>query len=119
MTTTLLFYGHWFPKGDRRYVELMESVRAAAPLLDVPTTADDAGVPLDHERLNTHSWHHFGTRSESGAPDVSEAPDLIGGPSRTRTLDPLIKRRGPVMSRPSSFFAHFRVTARSVGAFAA
>jgi hypothetical protein len=21
MTTTLLFYGHWFPKGDRHYVE--------------------------------------------------------------------------------------------------
>jgi integrase len=49
MTTKLLFYGHSFPKGDRRYVELMESVRAAAPLLDVPTAADDAGVALDHE----------------------------------------------------------------------
>ena len=27
----------------------------------------------------------------SGAPDGSEAPDKFGGPSRTRTLDPLIK----------------------------
>jgi hypothetical protein len=69
----------------------MESVRASAPLLNVPTTADDAGVPLDHERLNARSWHHFGTTSESGAPDVSEAPDFDGDPSRTRTLDPLIK----------------------------
>jgi hypothetical protein len=44
---------------------------------------------------------------------TSEVPVSIGGPSRTRTLDPLIKRRGPVMSRPSSFFAHLRVIARS------
>jgi len=22
MATTLLFYGHWFPKGNNRYVEL-------------------------------------------------------------------------------------------------
>jgi len=28
---------------------------------------------------------------ESGTPDVLEIPDSIGGPSRTRTLDPLIK----------------------------
>jgi len=72
MTTTLLFYGHWFPKG---------------------TDTTSSG------------WtrHRFGTTSEPGAPDVSEAPDFGGGPSRTRTLDPLIKRRGPVMSRPSVF----------------
>jgi len=30
MTTTLLYYGHWFPKGDRHYVERMETVRAKA-----------------------------------------------------------------------------------------
>jgi hypothetical protein len=30
-------------------------------------------------------------KSSSGTPDVLEVPDLIGGPSRTRTLDPLIK----------------------------
>ena len=26
-----------------------------------------------------------------GHPEISEVPDKIGGPSRTRTLDPLIK----------------------------
>jgi hypothetical protein len=91
MTTTLLFYGHWFPKGDRHYVEQMERIRASAPLLDMPAASDDAGLPLDQERLNADSWHHFGTTRQSGAPELSEAPDLIGGPSRTRTLDPLIK----------------------------
>ena len=32
-----------------------------------------------------------GAEKRSGAPEISEAPDSIGGPSRTRTLDPLIK----------------------------
>ena len=35
--------------------------------------------------------HQSGTKRKSGAPGVSEAPDSNGGPSRTRTLDPLIK----------------------------
>ena len=51
---------------------------------DIPAAEDEAST--------ANSWHHFGTTSESGAPDDSEAPDLLGGPSRTRTVDPLIKR---------------------------
>ena len=31
-------------------------------------------------------------KSKSGTPSVLEVPDRVGGPSRTRTLDPLIKR---------------------------
>ena len=77
MTTTLLYYGHWFPKEDRHYVERMESVRAAAAPLNLPTPHDDSGAVLDAEEApNERSWHHFGTTSESGAPDVSEAPDF-------------------------------------------
>jgi integrase len=35
MTTTLLYYGHWFKHGDRHYVEQqMESFRAAAEVVD-------------------------------------------------------------------------------------
>ena len=30
-------------------------------------------------------------RNKIGEPAGAELPDLIGGPSRTRTLDPLIK----------------------------
>ena len=37
--------------------------------------------------------HHFGPKDESATPDALEVADLIGGPSRTRTLDPLIKSR--------------------------
>src|SRR5262245_7037518 len=35
--------------------------------------------------------HQSGPKSKSGAPAATEAPEMIGGPSRTRTLDPLIK----------------------------
>jgi integrase len=91
MTTTLLFYSHWFPKGDRLYLEEMERVRSFARLLDVPAVPDDAAIPADQEALNDDSWHHFGTTSESSAPEASEALDFIGGPWRTRTSDPLIK----------------------------
>ena len=60
--------------------------------MKLPTPHDDSGAVLDaHEVLSADSWHHFGTTSESGATESSEAPDFIGGPSRTRTLDPLIK----------------------------
>jgi hypothetical protein len=65
MTTTLLFYGHWPPKGDRLYVERMKKVRAAAPPLKMPPSPDATSLPLDRERLNAESWHHFGTTSKS------------------------------------------------------
>jgi len=91
MTTTLLFYGHWFKKGDRRHVEQMERVRAAAAPLKVRTVHDDHGLALDAESVNENSWHHFGPNDESATPDDLEVTDSIGGPSRTRTLDPLIK----------------------------
>ena len=35
--------------------------------------------------------HQLGTKRNSGASDAPEAPETFGGPSRTRTLDPLIK----------------------------
>jgi integrase len=46
MTTTLLFYSHWFPKGDRLYLEEMERVRSSARLLDVSAVPDDAAMPV-------------------------------------------------------------------------
>jgi hypothetical protein len=104
MTTTLMFYSYCFPRGDRHYVEQMENVRVAAAPLRLPTPHDDSAGVFDVERPpDTESWHHFGPKNDSGTSDASEVPDVVGGPSRTRTLDPLIKRRGPVMSRPSVF----------------
>jgi hypothetical protein len=37
----------------------------------------------------------FSRRQKIGEPAAAELPDLIDGPSRTRTLDPLIKRHRP------------------------
>ena len=47
-------------------------------------------------------WHRLGTRSKSGAPDDPEAPDVFGGPSRTRTLDPLIKSGSALHTPPAA-----------------
>jgi len=54
-------------------------------------------------KLGTRIWN----QNEIGDPGALEVPDLVGGPSRTRTLDPLIKRRGPAPSRPSVFLHGF------------
>ena len=74
-TTTLQFYARWVPSKTERFIEVLDEPRAES------------------------RWHRLGTERSSGAPDAPEAPEPIGGPSRTRTLDPLIKRRLGVVSR--------------------
>ena len=36
-------------------------------------------------------WNQIAPKQQIGHSEDSEVPDSIGGPSRTRTLDPLIK----------------------------
>jgi hypothetical protein len=103
--TTLRFYARWIPSKGRRW----------ADLLDRATETIGTALGALGSIRGTKKWN----QDEIGDSRVAEVPDFNGGPSRTRTLDPLIKSRGPVMSRPSSFFAHLRVTARFVAAFAA
>ena len=64
---TLQWYAHWLPGGRERFV-------------------DGLAGPVTVRR-----GHQSGTESKSGTSSESEVPDPIGGPSRTRTLDPLIK----------------------------
>jgi hypothetical protein len=53
-----------------------------------------AGPKTQRNRTRAGKFgHQLGAKYKSGAPGVLEAPDKTGGPSRTRTLDPLIKRR--------------------------
>jgi len=66
-TTTLQWYAHWLPGGRERFVDGLAG----------PATA--------------RRGHQSGAKSKSGTSSSSEVPDSIGGPSRTRTLDPLIK----------------------------
>ena len=66
-TTTLQWYAHWLPGGRERFMDGLAG----------PATA--------------RRGHQSGTKSKSGTPNALEVPDSSGGPSRTRTLDPLIK----------------------------
>jgi integrase len=59
-------YGKWLPLGNRAAVNRLA----------------EAVAPLGSKAV---------AKSKSGTPDESEVPDCVGGPSRTRTLDPLIK----------------------------
>jgi len=73
-TTTLQWYAHWIPGGRERFVDGIAGPK-----------------PRKRERRPEAHGHRLGTKRDSGAPDAPEAPEMIGGPSRTRTLDPLIK----------------------------
>jgi len=75
-TTTLQFYARWVPSKTERFIEVLDAPVAEA------------------------RWHRLGTERSSGAPEDSEAPEMIGGPSRTRTLDPLIKSQRVADSHP-------------------
>jgi hypothetical protein len=57
-------------------------------LLDRVTGAVTAAA----EAVSGPIWNQTGQESQIGHSGDSEVPDSIGGPSRTRTLDPLIKR---------------------------
>ena len=87
MVTTLSFYGHWFPKSDRRYVERMEEVRAAA-VDEAPIVHDDVRLPLDSE-VNEDSWHRFGTGGDQLEMGAMEVIELSGAEGGTRTPTPL------------------------------
>jgi len=60
-TTTLQHYARWIPSQGRQWINLVDS--------------------------GTTTWN----QTTSATPDEPEVADVIGGPSRTRTLDPLIK----------------------------
>ena len=97
VTTTLTYCAHMFPNGDRRHMEEMERARgAAAPaLMQISRTMLGSrltGTRTDGPVLAPHA--NQALRAES------EASDLIGGPSRTRTLDPLIKSETGSVSTP-------------------
>src|SRR5262249_36375526 len=73
-TTTLQWYAHWIATGQKRFVDGLAGPKT-------PKAKPGAAK----------RGHQLGTKSKSGAPGASQAPDKIGGPSRTRTLDQLIK----------------------------
>jgi integrase len=67
--TTLRYYAKWIPSKGRRWADLLDRLAGFGTTL---------GTRIKH-------------LAESGIPGVLEIPDSFGGPSRTRTVDPLIK----------------------------
>jgi len=82
-TTTLQWYAHWLPGGRERFVDGIAG----------PKTRKAGPKPGNR-------GHQLGTKPKSATSGVSEVADLIGGPSRTRTLDPLIKSQRVADSHP-------------------
>jgi hypothetical protein len=76
-STTLRYYARWIPNKCRRWVDLLDRVSEV-----VAAAAEAVSGPI---------WNQTAPKSQIGHPETSEVPDKIGGPSRTRTLDPLIK----------------------------
>ncbi len=69
-STTLRYYARWIPSKGRRWADLLDRVTGFLG-----------------SKFGTKKWNQT-TIGHSGGAEVA---DLIGGPSRTRTLDPLIK----------------------------
>jgi hypothetical protein len=81
-TTTLRWYARWLPRTDKRAVDALDDPQTGAISALGAAQAGTVGSQLV---AKTGSGDQIG---HSGAPEVA---DLLGGPSRTRTLDPLIK----------------------------
>ena len=83
-TTTLRWYARWLPLTDSRAVDMLDDGWVSA--------VDRLGV-AQVGTVGSQLVANPGSEDESGAPNDFEAPDLLGGPSGTRTPDPLIKSR--------------------------
>ena len=81
-TTTLRWYARWLPHTDTRAVDMLDD-----GWVSPGERLGEAQVGSVGSQLVANP----GSEDETGAPDDSEAPDLSGGPSGTRTPDPLIK----------------------------
>ena len=81
-STTLRYYARWIPNKGRRWVDLLDRVSEAGA-----AATEAVSGPIWNQ-----IWNQTATESQIGHSDDTEVPDSIGGPSRTRTLDPLIKR---------------------------
>ena len=82
-TTTLRWYARWLPRTDKRAVDALDD-----PQMGPIGTRGAAQVGSVGSQLVAKP----GSGDRIGHSGGAEVADSIGGPSRTRTLDPLIKR---------------------------
>ena len=81
-TTTLRWYARWLPRTDTRAVDMLDDAVARSIVALGGAPSGTVGSQLVAKT---------GFESEIGHPGDPEVADLFGGPSRTRTVDPLIK----------------------------
>ncbi len=84
-STTLRYYAKWIPSKGQRWADLLD--RVTLTVRDTVTDAAEGLASAVGSIFGTKKWN----QNEIGEPRVAQLPDSIGGPSRTRTLDPLIK----------------------------
>ena len=84
-STTLRYYARWIPSKGERWANLLD--RVTTTVKNTVTSAAEGLAEAVGSILGTKKWNQ-NEIGDSGAPEV---PDSIGGPSRTRTVDPLIK----------------------------
>ena len=85
--------------GRTRRVDMSEQLVRTLQRLEIDRMVEDEARPITKLRLEATQGSAVGDQlvtnsppeSQIGHPETSEVPDSIGGPSRTRTLDPLIK----------------------------
>ena len=100
-STTLRFYAKWIPSKGHRWVDLLDRlIGGLGDLLD--RLIGGLG-----SKVGTKMW----SQNEMGTPGVLEVPVVDGGPSRTRTLDPLIKSEGRRPRGTGRVFADFGLAA--------
>jgi len=77
---TVRYYARWIPNKGRRWVDLLDRATNA-----VAAIAEAISSPIWNQ-----IWNQTDPKSQIRHSGELEVPDSIGGPSRTRTLDPLI-----------------------------
>jgi hypothetical protein len=81
-TTTLLFYAHWIPGGDKSHIDRLAAARLAVAPKVPPTVLDEMGTPK--------AWRRSGAILKNVEVSASELPEEVGSPGWARTSDFLI-----------------------------
>ena len=81
-TTTLLFYAHWIPGGDKSHIDRLAAARLAVEPKVPPALHDETGA--------SKAWHRSGAILKNVEVTGAEPGGKIGSPGWARTSDFLI-----------------------------
>jgi len=81
-TTTLLFYAHWIPGGDKTHIDRLAAARLAVAPKVPPTVLEEVRA--------LKARHRSGTISKNAEVSDAQLADEVGSPGWARTSDFLI-----------------------------